>query len=116
MSVPNVSVGMPSRKNHKLLSDVAKSNNTTTNVEVVHAGIALNTHINVANAKIAITRCSTKVRPSMPKDVVGIAQRTIIVIDAMRIFVRREAKIQLTLIFGVSCVEVTPSNVHQEIV
>ena len=39
--------------------------------EVAHEGINSVTHINVANAKTAITRVSTTVRPTIPYESVG---------------------------------------------
>ena len=44
--------------------------------EVAQAGTSSNTHISVAYTKMAMIRCWTAVRPSMPKDSVGRNQRT----------------------------------------
>ena len=42
-----------------------------TATDVAHAGTTSSTHANVAKAKMAMIRCCTTVRPSMPKLVDG---------------------------------------------
>ena len=62
---------MPVRKKRKALSDVVNSNAPMSVTEVAHDEIASVTHMIVAKAKIAITRCWITVSPSMPKAVEG---------------------------------------------
>jgi hypothetical protein len=62
---------MPVRKKRKALSEVVKSSAPMSVTEVAHEEIASVTHMIVANAKIAITRCWITVSPSMPKAVEG---------------------------------------------
>lgn len=62
---------MPVRKKRKALSDVVNSNAPMSVTEVAHEEIASVTHMIVAKAKIAITRCWITVSPSMPKAVEG---------------------------------------------
>ena len=57
--------------NHSELSLQVSKSSTTMPIEVVHAGTGSNSHIKVANTKMAITRCSTSVRSGMPNAVVG---------------------------------------------
>ena len=62
---------MPWVKSHRLLSEVVSSRMPTISIEVVQAGTASNTHIRVAKAKMAISRCSMTVSPSTPKKEIG---------------------------------------------
>jgi len=68
---PNSSAGIPCTKNHRLLSETVSNNKTTISTEVVHAGTASNTHINVAKINMEINLCSITVSPSTPKISIG---------------------------------------------
>ena len=54
-----------------MLLEVAKSINTITTTEVPQIGIGSIIHITAAKTKIAITLCSTTVKPSTPNALVG---------------------------------------------
>ena len=64
-----------SENNHKQLSDTVSSSRVTTATEVLQEGTASNTHINVANTKMAMTRCCTTVNPSIPHVSTGMAHK-----------------------------------------
>ena len=58
---------MPVRKKRKALSEVVKSSAPMSVTEVAHEEIASVTHMIVANAKIAITRCLDNRQPFYAK-------------------------------------------------
>ena len=68
---PRSAAGIPCMKSHRLLSDTVSSSKTTISTEVVHAGIASNTHIRVAKIKMEISLCSITVSPSIPNVSIG---------------------------------------------
>ena len=90
---PNSSAEIFCVRNHKLLSETVSNSNTTINTEVVHAGIASNTHISVAKIKMEISLCSMTVNPSIPNVPIGrnhkIRERVIATVNFMhRVTVR----------------------------
>ena len=63
--------------------ETLRSITTITTREVVQLGMISNIHMRAANTKIAIMRCWTGVRPSIPKTDVGRAQRRIVTMSTM---------------------------------
>ena len=57
------------------LFEMVRSMMTIEITEVVHVGTTSTIHIRAVNTKIAIVRCITGVRPSMPKNSVGTAHK-----------------------------------------
>ena len=62
----------------KPLLEMVRSMITIETTEVVHVGITSMIHIRAVNTKMAMVLCITGVRPSMPKNSVGTAQRKIV--------------------------------------
>ena len=60
------------------LLEMVRSMITIETTEVVQVGITSMIHMSAVNTKIAIVLCITGVRPSMPKNSVGTAQRKIV--------------------------------------
>ena len=60
------------------LSETVSSITTMTIRDVVQLGMISNIHMSAAKMKIAIMRCWTTVRASMPKKLTGTAQRNIV--------------------------------------
>ena len=70
---------MPSLKKRKALSDVVNSKAAISTTDVAHDEIASVTHMIVAKAKMALTRCWITVSPSMPKAVEGKFHKTVVI-------------------------------------
>ena len=69
-SLPKVSDSSP-LKNVILLLDTVRHITVIIDKDVAHAGIASVSHVSVANTKMAMIRCCTIVRPSIPNTLVG---------------------------------------------